>query len=87
MGLGATYYFQPQAETIYISLTAGLGDIANIDESTSDTGSAVMLTLGYEFSPHWQLEASWLGTSIDYDYSDVSTETSSVQFSLNYSWY
>jgi hypothetical protein len=87
MGLGATYYFQPQAETLYISLTAGVGDVGNIDASTSDTGSAVMFTLGYEFSPHWQLEASWLGTSIDYDYNDVTKETSSVQFLLNYSWY
>jgi len=87
MGIGATYYFQPQAKTWYISATAGLGDLANIDASTSNTGGAFMLTLGYEFSPHWQIEGSLLSTSIDNDYNDNTIDTSSVQFLLNYSWY
>jgi len=87
MGIGATFYFQPQAETWYISATAGVADLTNIDASASDTGGAFMLTIGYEFSPHWQIEGSLLGSSIDNDYNDNTIDTSSVQFLLNYSWY
>jgi len=87
MGIGATYYFQPLLQTAYVSIVAGLGDYGNIDNETSDTGSAFMATVGYEFSPHWQAEASWLKTSIDYDYNDLTIDSSSIQLLINYSWY
>jgi len=85
-GLGATYYFLPQQETWYASFVAGIGDFANIDDSGSETGSAFMATIGYEFAPHWQAEASWMTTSIDDSYN-ATLDTSSIQLLINYSWY
>ncbi|MEA1879961.1 MAG: outer membrane beta-barrel protein, partial [Campylobacterota bacterium] len=84
-GLGATYYFTPNLNTWYASIGVGVGDFANIDEKLSETGSAFLATVGYEFSPHWQAEVSLLSTNIDDDSSNL--ETTSVQFLLNYSWY
>ena len=85
-GLGATYYFLPQQETWYASVVAGIGDYANLDDVGSETGSAFMGTIGYEFAPHWQAEASYMFTSIDDSYGDT-LETSSIQLLINYSWY
>lgn len=85
-GLGATYYFLPQQETWYASVVAGVGDYANLDDVGSETGSAFMGTIGYEFAPHWQAEASYMYTSIDDSYGQT-LETSSIQLLINYSWY
>lgn len=85
-GIGATYYFLPQQETWYAGLALGLGDFVNLDDKGSETGSAFMATVGYEFAPHWQAEAVWMTTSITDSYDDT-LDTSSVQILLNYSWY
>ena len=85
-GIGATYYFLPEQETWYASTALGIGTYANLSEDESATGPAFMATVGYEFSPHWQAEASWIKSSID-DANDDTLESSSLQFLINYSWY
>ena len=86
MGIGATYYFLPEQETWYTSIVAGLSDHVNLDEETSVTGTAFMGTLGYEFAAHWQAEASLMYTDVE-DKKDVTLKTTSLQFTINYSWY
>lgn len=85
-GLEARYYFTPEQETLYMGIAGGVGDFANLEDEGSETGNAWMATIGYEFSPHWQAEASWMTTSIDDSY-DRTLDTSSVQLLINYSWY
>ena len=70
-GLGLTYYLKPQSKTLYASLAAGIGDFGNIDTSTGETGNAFMATIGYEFSPHWQVEANWMLTNIEDNYNNT----------------
>jgi len=86
MGIGVTYYFLPEQETWYTSVVAGVGDHVNLDEETSATGAAFMGTIGYEFAAHWQAEASLMYTNIE-DKNDVTLKTTSLQFTINYSWY
>ena len=86
MGIGATYYFLPKQETWYTSVVVGVGDHLNLDKETSVTGTALMGTVGYEFAAHWQAEASLMYTDIE-DKNDVTLKTTSLQFTINYSWY
>ena len=86
IGIGATYYFLPEQETWYTSVVAGMGDHLNLDKETSLTGTAFMGTVGYEFAAHWQAEASLMYTDVE-DKKDVTLNTTSLQFTINYSWY
>lgn len=86
MGIGATYYFLPKQKTWYTSLVAGMGDHVNIDKDTSATGLAFMGTVGYEFAAHWQAEANLMHIKVE-DNHDISLKATSLQLTINYSWY
>lgn len=85
-GVGATFYFEPLAETLYASFALGVGDFTNVSKTKAIKDKAWMATIGYEFSPHWQAEATWLSTSI-LDKKNNQLNSSSLQLILNYSWY
>ena len=85
MGIGATYYFLPKQETLYASVVAGISNL-NLDKETSLTSAAFIGTLGYEFETHWQAEVSLMYTDGE-DKKDVTLKTTSLQFTINYSWY
>lgn len=89
-GLGGTYYFSPEAPSVYILGAFGLGDFAAPLESDieDDTGGAVLLGGGYEISDRVHLEATILSTDIESsDDSNLHVESSSIQVTFNYLWY
>jgi len=89
-GLGASYYFQKNTPSGYITGAFGIGDFAAPleDDIDADTGSAFMVGGGYEIDKHIQLEITYLRTSIDSKtFNESDFKTSSLQLSLNYLWY
>ncbi|MGD8560742.1 MAG: hypothetical protein PVH04_13815, partial [Gammaproteobacteria bacterium] len=89
-GLGASYYFSSSAPSGYILAAVGVGDIDAPFESNieADTGNATMIGGGYEVNDHLHLEVTLLRTDIDSsDFSNLTLETSSIQFTFNYLWY
>lgn len=58
-GLGITYYLEPKAPSVFIVGGAGASSWSAPFESDTDYwwGPGFMLGAGYEFSPHWSIEA------------------------------
>lgn len=87
-GVGASYFLSPSAPSVYFLGALGVGDISVPSEGESDTGSAVMFGAGYEFKSHIMLEATVMSTKIDSgNNSALGLESSSLQVTINYSFY
>lgn len=86
-GIGATYYFSPTAPSGYILGAIGVGDIDAPfeDDIDGETGSAIMIGGGYEFSPHVHIEGTFISTDIDVGPTDLTTRA--FQVTINYLWY
>lgn len=89
-GIGATYYFEPASPSGYMLGAIGGSDFAFPLESnvTTRTGGAIMLGGGYEFSQHVMFEVTVLGATVaDPSNTLFKTQSSSLQFTLNYMFY
>jgi hypothetical protein len=89
-GLGATYYFTPEPQSLYINVALGLGDIIDMEENdVLADGSSLMLGVGYEFTQHWQAEVNWFSGSLEGSnkYDGLNIDQSSLQFTINYLLY
>lgn len=54
-GLGTTYFFRPDVNSMYLEVGAGFGDIADTSGSYDGVnGLGLMFGFGYEFSEHFQ---------------------------------
>ena len=85
LGIGANYYLEPEG-SVYLMGGIGLGRFTDYDDvDTENIGQGFMLGLGYEVSPHLNLEVSYMGTRIDDNKAEVNTDTLHVTF--NYYWY
>lgn len=84
-GIGMNYYFNPRSNTYFIA-AAGIGQFSKLKESDSksDKGKAFLLGVGYEVSPHVNLEGIYLATRID---DNARINSDSLQLTLNYYWY
>lgn len=79
--LGASYYLQPEAPSLYFTGMIGLSTWdAPFEDGWGDAwfGGAVGVGLGYEFAKHWYVEGSINGgnPSVDYDFFIFNTELS-----------
>jgi hypothetical protein len=89
-GVGATYYLAPSSPSGFAMGAIGVADWSAPFESDleTDTGAALMLGLGYEFSPHTQIELTLLSTSIESSEDRYLTaENTSIQVTFNYLFY
>ncbi len=89
-GIGASYFLSPSKPSGYFMAALGIGDITAPFESNakSDTGSAIMFGVGYEFSRHLMVGETLLLTNIESaDDSLLSMKTSSLQLTINYLFY
>jgi len=60
-GLGATYFFRPEAPSLYISAGVGFSSWSLPFEGSDPwTGLGMAGSIGYEFAPNWTVEASVL---------------------------
>lgn len=84
-GIGANYYLDTE-EPIYLMGAVGMGQLSRLsdDDSEAEKGKALVLGVGYELSPHLNLEATYLATRID-DNMEVNSDAFHV--TLNYYWY
>jgi len=83
-GIGASYYVQENSP-YYVMGGIGIGSFTNFSESKGETGSAFIVGGGYEVSPHFQVEATYLSTSIEED--NVKLDTGAFRLTANYMWY
>ena len=90
-GLGAAYYFSPQARSAYLHYGYGYSYSSLSRESGTDSskfGNAYILGAGYEFMPHLSLEASYLRANLkDAIDSPYPARTTSWRLMLNYLFY
>lgn len=89
-GIGATYFFEPTSPSGYMLAAIGGSDYAFPQESNTRTrtGGAFMLGGGYEFAQHVMFEVTLLATSVtDPASTQYKTESSALQFTLNYMFY
>jgi opacity protein-like surface antigen len=86
-GLGLTYYFAPQAPSVYLLGLIGLSTWAAPFESNSDTwvGFGVGGGIGYEFVPHWAVEGSlsYGNPQTSSGPLTLTTKATSLRLSLN----
>jgi hypothetical protein len=83
-GIGASYYIQENSP-FYVMGGVGIGSFTNFSESEGETGSAFIIGGGYEVSPHIQVEATYLSTSVKEDSIDL--DTGAFRLTANYIWY
>lgn len=82
-GIGVSKYLNPHGASLYFLGSLGIGDLINLDESETETGSAYLLGLGYEFHNHSSVEFTILKTKID----DVDYNSTALQLTYNYTFY
>jgi len=83
-GIGVSYYIEENSP-YYIMGGIGAGSFSNFSEGEGETGSAFVIGGGYEVSPHFQIEASYLSTSIEED--GVEADISAIRLTANYMLY
>ena len=83
-GIGASYYIEENSP-YYVMGAIGIGSFTNFSESEGETGSAFIIGGGYEVSPHFQIEATYLSTNIEED--NVELNTGAFRVTANYMWY
>jgi len=83
-GIGVSYYLEENSP-YYVMGAIGIGSYSNFTEGDSETGSAFSVGVGYEVSPHFQIEATYLSTSIEED--GVELDTGAFNLTANYMWY
>ncbi len=89
-GLGMTYYFSSSSPSFYMMLATGIGDMFTPLETDPayDSGSANLYGIGYEFSNHFTSELTLLKVDIESsEDNQLSLESSSLQFTINYLFY
>jgi len=85
LGIGANYYLNPEGST-YIMGGIGVGRFTDYEDAdVENIGHGFMLGVGYEISPHINVEVSYMGTRIDDNEAEVNTDT--LHITLNYYWY
>lgn len=87
-GIGFSYYIG-ENEPFYLLAGVGLGTFSNFTSGESDDiGSAYSLGLGYEVSPHIQLEAVYQSSTTENQYNNnIETTNSAFRVTVNYMWY
>ena len=74
-GIGANYYFSPEAPSFFVGGGVGLASDYLIstdsdDDTDSHSGTGYYLNGGFEFARHWNVELSVIRDSIDYGGSE-----------------
>ena len=83
-GIGASYYLEENSP-YYLMGSIGIGSLFNFSENEGETGNAFAIGGGYEVSPHFQIEVTYLSTSIEDN--GVELNTDAVRITANYMWY
>ena len=82
-GLGATYFLNPEAPSLYLSAGVGFSSWSLPFEGTDPwTGLGFAGAIGYEFSPNWTVEASVLWGKPDNELEDYKHEVDNMAFGL-----
>jgi hypothetical protein len=84
-GIGASYFFKPQAPSLFVSATVGFTSQSYpFWGSEPHVGFGLAGGIGYEFSPNWNVELTFLtGTPKgDTEQRPVTYEASTVAFGL-----
>jgi opacity protein-like surface antigen len=85
--IGATYYFKPAAPSPFIAGGIGLATWMAPFESGSETwiGFGLFVGAGYEFAPHFNVEADLIwGKPTDSDFgTDYSTNALTIKVTVN----
>jgi len=84
LGLGVSYYTSKNSP-LYLTAAYGQGDFMNQSEGEKEIGGALMFGMGYEVSPHLQIEGDWILSAIDK--SNTKLSTSAFQLNINYLLY
>lgn len=86
-GLGAAYFLEPTAPSLFFEAVLGVGGLIWVKEFEADTGFGFSIGAGYEFSPHWCLQASYFRANVGSDsYAGVSMDQSVSSFRVTISW-
>lgn len=67
-GLGASYYFKPQAPSMFVGLVTGFAGIHTLGEEYEDDlyGVGTSIDVGYEVSKHWEVGLTfWVAKPTD----------------------
>jgi len=82
-GLGATYFFNPQAPSFFVSAGVGFASWSLPFEGTDPwVGLGAAGSIGYEFSPNWMIEASVLWGKPDDETDDYKHEVDNMAIGL-----
>ncbi|MFH2036951.1 MAG: hypothetical protein ABIJ45_11150 [Candidatus Zixiibacteriota bacterium] len=84
-GIGATYFLQPKAPSLFFNLGVGFSTQSYPFKGTDpDVGLGINGGIGYEFSPNWSLELVFLYAQPngDTDARPVTYETNSMSVGL-----
>jgi hypothetical protein len=91
-GVGATYFFNPNAPSVYVSGDLGLSHWARLDDYFN-LGFGLCGAAGYEFAEHWSVEQSYCWGTAKEDTLDgdeligVEGKPFTASFTINYVLY
>ncbi len=88
-GLGASYYFSPNSESLYLSAAYGFNSFNDFSNGEAiASGTSMMLGLGYS-TGHLQFEVDYIpGTLSENSIGDpIDVVTESLMLTINYLWY
>jgi len=83
-GVGASYFFNQSASSLYLHGGVGAGDLIaplELDTIDAETGSGYLLGAGYQFGKRLSVEGTYMAVDVDV------AEMSSIQLLVNYLWY
>jgi hypothetical protein len=88
-GLGASYYLEPEAPTVYVQGSIGYSGWAWMDQLNEYGGHGFGFTAGagYEFSPHAGIDAMLMWGKPEDDVSEYKVDALAILVTVGYTWY
>jgi hypothetical protein len=80
IGIGFTWFTSPEPRSFFITGTAGISywDLPFESDAEAWTSGGAIVGVGYEFSPHWSVDASLLLGSPEKDEGGLNAKTKST---------
>lgn len=81
--LGASFFLEPQAPSLFFSAGPGLGVLYDRDAEDSESGAGFTVGLGYEFSSNWTIEGTFMNAKV-LEEGDADLTISNLLVTINW---
>jgi hypothetical protein len=85
-GLGVSYFLNPYEPGFYINAVIGMGMLMDMEGSDSESGGGFAIGGGYEFSPHWGAEVTFMSATLE-EVLGAEFKISNIMFTISWIGY